>query len=489
MIRLTAGLAMAGMILGQQFQPQIPKVWDENEVHTFELPLAQEEYSPRHLSEKEYYALKVRPIYRTYPVYAPGREPAGYRDWLMQREPEILFDPAKLKTKADWIAAGKLVFEAEPLLSPAPAPGGRPFFPTPLPPDKDGILPAFVPGNVYIIRKKGVIEVGINSCAGCHTRVMPDGSLLPGAQGVVDFPPPPDAAKRVADAKPEALQSRREVLWVLYGTPWILSKEQYFASLSREVLMKVAVARRPGVIARQGTSLTHRPHIPSLIGIEGRKFLDSTGFARHRGIGDLARYAVTNQGLDTMARYGDWQPSAESTAFSGEKGTRYSDEQLYALGLYLYSLQPPTNPNVVDAKAKRGEKVFHAQGCASCHTPPMYTNNKLTLAPGFHPPDDMLKSGDVMNLTVGTDPTLAMSTRRGTGYYKVPSLRGVWYRNAFGHGGWADTLEEWFDPQRLNPDYLPKGYHLEPGPVKGHEFGLRLKADDKAALIAFLKTL
>ena len=32
---------------------------------------------------------------------------------------------------------------------------------------------------------------------------------------------------------------------------------------------------------------------------------------------------------------------------------------------------------------------------------------------------------DVLLFVVGTDPTLTMSTRRGTGYYKIPSLKGV----------------------------------------------------------------
>jgi hypothetical protein len=50
-------------------------------------------------------------------------------------------------------------------------------------------------------------------------------------------------------------------------------------------------------------------------------------------------------------------------------------------------------------------------------------------------------------------------------------------------------LEEWFDPARLKDDYVPKGFHMGPGPVKGHEFGLKLAADDRQALIAFLKTL
>ena len=37
-------------------------------------------------------------------------------------------------------------------------------------------------------------------------------------------------------------------------------------------------------------------------------------------------------------------------------GGRYSDEQLYALALYVYCPQPPPNPNKFDAAAARGEK-------------------------------------------------------------------------------------------------------------------------------------
>jgi hypothetical protein len=108
---------------------------------------------------------------------------------------------------------------------------------------------------------------------------------------------------------------------------------------------------------------------------------------------------------------------------------------------------------------------------------------------GFKVPEDLRKSDAVMNTTVGTDPTLALETRRGTGFYKVPSLRGVWFRNGFGHGGQAETLEEWFDPARLQDGYVPKGAHLGPGPIEGHEKGLALSPEDREALIAFLKTL
>jgi hypothetical protein len=99
---------------------------------------------------------------------------------------------------------------------------------------------------------------------------------------------------------------------------------------------------------------------------------------------------------------------------------------------------------------------------------------------------------DILDVVVGTDPALATQTRRGTGYYKVPSLRGVWYREYFGHSGWCKTLDYWFDPARLRDDYVPTGarpYGVTTQAVNGHEFGLRLSAADRKALIAFLKTL
>ena len=102
------------------------------------------------------------------------------------------------------------------------------------------------------------------------------------------------------------------------------------------------------------------------------------------------------------------------------------------------------------------------------------------------------RSTTSLPLSVGTEPNLALKTRRGTGYYKVPSLRGVWYRGMFGHSGWCATLEDWFDPQRLRDDYVPTGfkpYGMKTYAVKGHPFGLDLSSEDRNALIAFLKTL
>src|SRR3569833_3848997 len=120
--------------------------------------------------------------------------------------------------------------------------------------------------------------------------------------------------------------------------------------------------------------------------------------------------------------------SSAKIGMGGDDGTRYGDEQLYALALYIYSLQPPPNPNPADDLARRGDQLFTREGCSGCHTPPFYTSNKLPLAPGFKAPDDLLKTLDILNISVGTDPVLATRTRRGTGFYKLPSLRGVWFR-------------------------------------------------------------
>jgi hypothetical protein len=160
--------------------------------------------------------------------------------------------------------------------------------------------------------------------------------------------------------------------------------------------------------------------------------------------------------------------------------------------LYIYSLQPPPNLNQFDETAARGRKIFEREGCELCHTPPLYTNNKLTLAGDFQPPADHLQKYDILEIRVGTDPRSAIQPMRGTGYYKVPSLKGVWYRGPFEHNGSVATLEDWFDARRLRDDYVPtgfKGYGVKTRAVKGHEFGLDLSVEDKKALIAFLKTL
>lgn len=474
----------------------IPEFWNTELLEDYELPLATPSRTPRHVSRDFYYALPERRVYKSYPVYHPDREPAGYLDGLRAAEPAVVFDAATLSTEADWIAAGRLVFEMAvdfdgPILRPAQVRDRGWLARHGVPVASDGTIPF----ARWVVREKGKVELGNVSCAMCHTRVMPDGMTILGAQG--NFPFDRIFADDIPNIPPAVMPS---VVQSLVGAPWDVEGSARLRAMSHADFRDAWAAIPPGVITRQGTSVFAPPAVPDLIGIADRRYLDKTGLGRHRGIADVMRYAAMNQTVDVLADYGGFVPDAEDgrtraepgkTAFSGTRD-RHSDAQLYALGKFLYSLTPPPNPNTPSALSRRGAQVFERTGCARCHTPPVYTANKLVPADGFTVPAEHRTRYDILDARVGTDPTLAMRTRRGTGYYKIPSLRGVWYRGPFEHNGSVATLEDWFDPARLRSDYVPtgfKGFGVVRRAVTGHPFGLALSADDKAALIAFLKTL
>jgi hypothetical protein len=222
--------------------------------------------------------------------------------------------------------------------------------------------------------------------------------------------------------------------------------------------------------------------------VKDRRYLDATATHRNRGPEDIARYGV----LVAAADDGSIGPHKFLSEKQRQMAGRFSDEAMYAVSRYIWSLEYPKNPNPVDERAGRGEKIFHAEGCAKCHEPPLYTNNKLTPVDGFEVPADHPDREHIMKQSVHTDPSLALRTRKGTGVYKVPSLRGLWYRELLEHSGSIRTLEAWFDPKRLESDYVPtgwKGPNVKTRAVPGHEFGLDLSAKEKSDLIAFLKTL
>src|SRR4051794_20188721 len=103
---------IAILLAATLFQPEIPRTWEDAAVAALEVPLANPKYSPVHIREAEYYRIPARVIYKTYPVYEPRREPAGYMEWLKQREPEVALDASRLRTREDWIRAGELVFNS-----------------------------------------------------------------------------------------------------------------------------------------------------------------------------------------------------------------------------------------------------------------------------------------------------------------------------------------------------------------------------------------
>lgn len=129
------------------------------------------------------------------------------------------------------------------------------------------------------------------------------------------------------------------------------------------------------------------------------------------------------------------------------------------LAMYLLSLgtETPRSELALDAEERRGEAVFAAT-CAHCHAGEGASGESVALS------------------IVGTDASVGASRDRGTGGYRVPSLRHVGDRRLlFATGAVA------------NIDAL-----LEPTPARrsaGHTFGLDLAEPDRAALVRYLHRL
>jgi mono/diheme cytochrome c family protein len=138
--------------------------------------------------------------------------------------------------------------------------------------------------------------------------------------------------------------------------------------------------------------------------------------------------------------------------------TRIPRELTWALATYLRSLPPPPPASGLDAgDVARGAALFEEQGCASCHTPPLYTSAR-----------------SVTVEEIGTDPSALESPSRTTGFVRIPSLRGVASTAPYLHHGAIPDLETLFDPGREEP---------------GHPFGQGLSQEDRRLLVSFLRSL
>jgi cytochrome c5 len=137
-----------------------------------------------------------------------------------------------------------------------------------------------------------------------------------------------------------------------------------------------------------------------------------------------------------------------------------------ALAQYLWSLSAALpEPRAADA---RGGALFQAT-CAGCHAGSGFTGAPRAL-------DE-----------IGTDATLGLSPDRGTGTYRVSSLRGAAARPTLLHDGTLTGVGALLDPARLTASYA--GGARGAGAVPGHAFGLDLSSDERAALVSYLEGL
>ena len=140
-----------------------------------------------------------------------------------------------------------------------------------------------------------------------------------------------------------------------------------------------------------------------------------------------------------------------------------------ALAAYVRSLGDGLPaPETAAAASPDGAAVFEAS-CAECHAAPGFTGAPVALS------------------AIGTDPTLGRSADRGTGTYRVPSLRGVGSRGPLLHDGTLPSIAALLDPARLSPTFAGRLHGT--GPVRGHTYGLPLPESDRRALITYLEHL
>jgi mono/diheme cytochrome c family protein len=194
--------------------------------------------------------------------------------------------------------------------------------------------------------------------------------------------------------------------------------------------------------------------IPPAYGLRG------VGFETYTGDGPIS-YWNSYVGVSQMGGQGSFSDPRIGLTIT-EKPDRVTPK-LPALRDYQLGLSAPAPPSgsFNAAAARRGERVFHGKaGCATCHTPPTYTDVSSgpdPRVPFLHDPAE-----------VGTEPFYA--ARSATGKYRTSPLRGIWQHPPYFHDGSAATL-------------LAVVNHYD------ERFRLNLSAQQKADLVEFLKSL
>jgi hypothetical protein len=121
---------------------------------------------------------------------------------------------------------------------------------------------------------------------GCHTRVLPDGSIVRGAQRNLHGDPCL-VLLRCARRDPPARRpdpAPNEIAYSSYGVPWL--KDDINATLktmTAEQVGRVDGEAFLGTFVRFNASPWFTTRIADLIGVKDRRYLDATATHRNRG--------------------------------------------------------------------------------------------------------------------------------------------------------------------------------------------------------------
>ena len=165
---------------------------------------------------------------RTYPVYPPDKEPAGYWEWLQKQKPAPLVDPATIHSNQDWIAAGELAFRSLDKVS------ARTRDPELLRlarnPATFKNLDTLPNGSVldvhWVVTDRGV-QLTIAECSACHRHIREDKSVWlagpPDGPGERIYKRPGaliGPLRQIARLRDMAGTPPGEFIWRISTTPW-----------------------------------------------------------------------------------------------------------------------------------------------------------------------------------------------------------------------------------------------------------------------------
>lgn len=216
---------------------------------------------------------------------------------------------------------------------------------------------------------------------------------------------------------------------------------------------------------------------------------------------------------------GDFHEVAFSSAIGdGVRRKSVEHENTVRMLDWLDELPPPKYPFPVDAPlAARGQAIY-ARDCAACHAPGgQRTGTVIPLAEVGTDRHrlDMWTQGASDAYTNYDGGYWQFKTFKKTDGYASVLLDGVWLRAPYLHNGSVPTLADLFEPPELRTKLFWRGYDVydqqrvgfvSTGPEAeragtpfdttrpansnaGHLWGTALPAEDKRALIEYLKTL
>jgi hypothetical protein len=195
-------------------------------------------------------------------------------------------------------------------------------------------------------------------------------------------------------------------------------------------------------------------------------------------------------------------------------------ERMQWIESFIKTLDPPKFPLPIDdALATRGRAVFAGQ-CASCHAKEgARTGTAIPLEEIGTDPEHVRTftqaNADRMNRVTGLLGLRDAKMQGTQGGYVAKPLVGIWLLAPYLHNGAVPTIADLLTPPAQRPARFYRGYDvldterlgfMASGPAAqahgfsfdtglrgngngGHLYGTDLSADDKRALIEFLKTL